>query len=97
MQGLLLLLSCMLRHQLTDVALTDLLLLLNTFFPATFPKTKYMFYKALKMENAEVRFSTVVCTRITVNILKVRIIVYFKQFDWLLKVEISTAGCTKAE
>ena len=44
----------MLRHKLIDVALSDLLVLLNTFFPETVPSTKYKFYKTFKMENSEV-------------------------------------------
>ena len=54
-QSLLLILSYMLRHKLTDAALCDLLLLLNTFFPGVAPTSKYLFYKAFNMEDFEVR------------------------------------------
>ena len=53
-QSLLLILSFLLRHDLTDVALEDLLLLLNTFFPNTVPATKHRFYKSFAVEEYEV-------------------------------------------
>lgn len=53
-QSLLLILSYILRHKLTDVALNDLLLLLNTLFPGIAPTSKYRFYKAFRMDNTEV-------------------------------------------
>jgi hypothetical protein len=43
-----------LRHKLTDVALGDLLLLLNTFFPDAIPATKHKFYKVVKLQQSEV-------------------------------------------
>ena len=53
-QSLLLILCFVLRHKLTDVALGDLLLLLNTFFPNTVPPTKHKFYNLFKLEKSEV-------------------------------------------
>ena len=55
-QSLLLILCFLLRHKLTDVALEDLLLLFNTFFPNTVPATKYKFYKSFQLEDAEICF-----------------------------------------
>ena len=55
-QSLLLILCFLLRHKLTDVALEDLLLLFNTFFPDTVPATKYKFYKSFQLDDAEVCF-----------------------------------------
>ncbi|XP_028416230.1 uncharacterized protein LOC114540149 [Dendronephthya gigantea] len=55
-QSLLLILCFVLRHKLTDVALGDLLLLLNTFFPNTVPPTKYRFYKSFQLEQSEKHF-----------------------------------------
>jgi hypothetical protein len=36
------------------MALDDLLLLFNTFFPDTVPATKYRFYKAFQLDQSEV-------------------------------------------
>ena len=54
MQSLLLILCFVLRHKLTDVALGDLLFLLNTLFPNTVPPTKHKFYNLFKLEKSEV-------------------------------------------
>jgi hypothetical protein len=53
-ESLLLIMCFVLRHKLTDVALGDLLLLLNTFFPNIVPATKHLFYKLFKLEQSEV-------------------------------------------
>jgi hypothetical protein len=50
----LLILCFFLRHKLTDVALGDLLLLLNVLLPNTIPATKYKFYKTFQVEQSEV-------------------------------------------
>jgi hypothetical protein len=42
-----------LRHKLTDVALGDLLLLLNTLFPNSVPPTKHRFYKSFQLDQSE--------------------------------------------
>ena len=51
-QSLLLILCFLLRHKLTDVALGDLLLMLNVLVPDTIPGSK--FYKSFKLEQLEV-------------------------------------------
>ena len=53
-QSLLLILSFLLRHKLTDVALGDLLLMLNALLPNAIPATKYKYYKSFKLEQSEV-------------------------------------------
>ena len=53
-QSLLLLLSFVLRHGLTGLALDDLLSLLNVFLPDTVPATKHKFYKSIAIEEYEV-------------------------------------------
>lgn len=45
-QSLLLLMSYVLRHNLTGVALQDLLTLFNEHFPGLVPATSYLFHKA---------------------------------------------------
>ena len=54
-QSMLLLVAFLLRHSLTDSALTDLLEMLNLFLPSAFPPSKYKFYKAIQVEDAEVK------------------------------------------
>lgn len=44
----------LLKHHLTDATLTDLLSILNLFIPNTFPPSKYMFYKAIQVDNTQV-------------------------------------------
>lgn len=61
-QSLLLILCFGLRHKLADVALGDLLLLLNTFLPNIVPPTKHRFYKSFQLEQSQV------CTLILVSI-----------------------------
>ena len=51
-QSLLIILCFLLRHKLTDVALGDLLLMLNVLLPI--PSSKYKFYKSFKLEQSEV-------------------------------------------
>lgn len=53
-ESIVLILSFVLRHKLTDVALGDLLSLLNTFFPNVIPATKHKFYKLVKFKQSEV-------------------------------------------
>ena len=53
-QSLLLILCFLLRHKLTDVALGDLLLMLNVILPDTIPGSKYKFYNSFKLEQSEV-------------------------------------------
>ena len=53
-QSLLLILSFLLKHHLSDEVLKDLLGILNVLLPETFPKTKYMFYKAFRTGSSQV-------------------------------------------
>lgn len=50
-QSILLLVAFLLKHKLTDTALTDLLDILNLFLPNAFPRSKYMFYKTIHLDN----------------------------------------------
>lgn len=54
-QSILLLVAFLLKHHLTDTALTDLLDFLNLLLPNTFPASKYKFYKAIQVEDSQVR------------------------------------------
>ena len=56
-QSMLLLVAFLLRHNLTDSSLTDLLEILNLFLPNVFPPSKYKFYKAIQVEDSEVPLS----------------------------------------
>lgn len=49
------LVAFLLRHNLTDAALIDLLDMLNLFLPSAFPSSKYKFYKAIQIEDSKVR------------------------------------------
>lgn len=54
-QSMLLLVSFMQRHNLTDEALKDLLSILDLLLPSVFPISKYKFYKAFDVEESEVK------------------------------------------
>ena len=54
-QSMLLIVSLMHRHNLTDEALKDLLSILNLLHPHMFPTSKYKFYKAFNVEESEVK------------------------------------------
>ena len=55
MQSMLMIVSFMLRHNITDEALKDLLSILDLLFPNMFPTSKYKFYKAFDVEECEIR------------------------------------------
>ena len=54
-QSIVILVAFLLKHNMTDAALIDLLDMLNMFLPSTFPSSKYKFYKAIQMEDSKVR------------------------------------------
>ena len=54
-QSILMLVAFLLKHKLTDAALTDLLDILNLFLPNTFPRSKYKFYKTIQVKDSQVR------------------------------------------
>ena len=56
-QSMLMIVSFMMRHNLTDEALKDLLSILDLLFPSMFPTSKYKFYKAFGVEECEVRLA----------------------------------------
>ena len=45
----------LLKHNMTDAALVDPLDILNLLLPNTFPSSKYKFYKALQLDDSQVR------------------------------------------
>ena len=52
-QIILLLVAFLLKHNLTDAALVDLLGILNVVLPNVFPPSKYKFYKCLQVEDCQ--------------------------------------------
>ena len=54
-QSILLIVAFLLKNNLTDAALTDLLDILSLFLPSTFPPSKYKFYKAIHVDDSKVR------------------------------------------
>ncbi|XP_013408842.1 uncharacterized protein LOC106172604 isoform X3 [Lingula anatina] len=61
-QGLLLIVAFILRHNLTDAALNDMLSILGVLLPNAFPATKYKFYKAFCNGETQVHFYCPSCT-----------------------------------
>ena len=55
-QTILVMVTFLLKHHLTYTVLSDLLNILNLFLPNTFPASKYMFYKAIQVEDSEVPY-----------------------------------------
>ncbi|XP_046841889.1 uncharacterized protein LOC124436007 [Xenia sp. Carnegie-2017] len=55
-QSVLLLVAFLLKNNLTDAALTDLLDILSLILPSTFPSSKYKFYKAIQVEESQAHF-----------------------------------------
>jgi hypothetical protein len=53
-QSLLMMVAFLLKHSLSDAALTDLLNILNLFLPNTFPQSKYKFYKDIQVDDSQV-------------------------------------------
>ena len=53
-QSLLTMVAFLLKHILSDAALTDLLNMLNLFLPNTFPQSKYKFYKDIQVDDSQV-------------------------------------------
>ena len=47
------LVAFLLKHNLTDAALVDLLGILNVVLPNVFPPSKYKFYKCLQVEDCQ--------------------------------------------
>jgi hypothetical protein len=53
-QSILMMVAFLLKHSLSDAALTDLLNMLNLFVPNTFPQSKYKFYKDIQVDDSQV-------------------------------------------